>query len=744
MGAERVGILDLELYVPCAYLELEDLERADDCVGKYTQGLGMAQMAVCDAREDAVSLALAAGRALLTRTGTDPARVGRIDLGTESLVDGAKSGKTVLMDLLGHTHAEGATHLNACYGGTAALFAAVAWVQSEAWDGRLALVVAADVAHYARGPARATGGAGAVAMLVGPDAALVLEPARATTSRNVHDFYKPDFHFPRVDAALSQACYAEAFEACVEHMRARDSSFSLDDFQALACHAPYPKLVRKTLGAAHAPKAEAALRLPARCGNLYTASLYAGVLSARATLRPGQRLLCFSYGSGYVASLFVLRRAAEERQDAAPPQNIEALLGARTRVDVAAMHVAFEGGRLAHPLAPGAFPVCVDAEGRRAYGAGDGSASAADAREDIAARRAALACDDALPWRHVDYAPVIGRCAENVVGYVPLPVGVAGPVTVNGAPRRVPMATTEGCLIASTNRGCKALTLAGGVDARVFRQRMTRAPVFRCGSLAQAAAVREWVEAPDGRARMAALVEGTSRHARLAGATCTLAGSLLYLRVACTCGDAMGMNMVSKACEAIAGDVVTRFDGVQCVSVSGNMCCDKKAAAVNWVDGRGCETVVEARLPAAVVERVLKTTPKALVEVHVCKNLVGSALAGALGGFNAQAANVVAAVFLACGQDAAHAGTSAACLTHLRLEEDGMLAASCTFPGIEVGTVGGGTHLHAQRACLALAGASTPAQLAEVVGAGVLAAELSLLAALASHTLVKAHLAMNR
>ena len=386
MAPERVGILDLELYVPGAYLELADLEEADGCVGKYTQGLGMAQMGVCDAREDAVSLALAAARALLVRTGTDPARVGRVDLGTESLVDGAKSGKTVLMDLLGHVHAEGATHLNACYGGTAALFAAVAWVQSEAWDGRLALVVAADVAHYARGPARATGGAGAVAMLVGPDAALVLEPARATVSRNVYDFYKPDFHFPRVDGALSQACYAEAFEACAARMRARDPAFSLDAFETLACHAPYPKLVRKTLGAAHAPKAEAALRLPARCGNLYTASLYAGVLSARSTLRPGQRLLCFSYGSGYVASLFVLRR---EGATAPPPQDVEALLGARARVDVAAMHAAVEGGQLAHPLAPGAFPVRVDAEGRRAYGeADDGDVRCAHVREDVAARGA--------------------------------------------------------------------------------------------------------------------------------------------------------------------------------------------------------------------------------------------------------------------------------------------------------------------------------------------------------------------
>jgi 3-hydroxy-3-methylglutaryl-CoA-synthase len=146
----------------------------------------------------------------------DPSEVGRLEVGTETLVDKSKSTKTVLMDLFpGNTNIEGATVINACYGGTAALLNAFLWVESDGWDGRYAIVVAADIAAYARGGARPTSGAGAVAVLVGRDAPLVFNPReRATHAANVWDFFKPDHtvEYPTVDGKLSQVCYYQALE----------------------------------------------------------------------------------------------------------------------------------------------------------------------------------------------------------------------------------------------------------------------------------------------------------------------------------------------------------------------------------------------------------------------------------------------------------------------------------------------------------------------------------------------------
>jgi hydroxymethylglutaryl-CoA reductase (NADPH) len=185
------------------------------------------------------------------------------------------------------------------------------------------------------------------------------------------------------------------------------------------------------------------------------------------------------------------------------------------------------------------------------------------------------------------------------------------------------------------------------------------------------------------------------------------------------------------------------------------MCCDKKPAAINWIEGRGCSVVVEAVISGDVVTRVLKTSVEAACELNTAKNLVGSAMAGmSAGGYNAHAANIVAAVFLACGQDPAQVVESSNCLTLLQPANGGAdLHVSCTMPSIEVGTVGGGTHLSAQKGCLGLlgcAGASSDVpgvnakRLATVVAAAVMAAELSLLSALSAGHLVRAHMQLNR
>jgi len=202
---------------------------------------------------------------LFQRQGYSPKDFGRLEVGTESILDRSKGVKTVLMQLFGDcTDLEGIDTMNACYGGTSALFNAVQWVESSSWDGRLALVVAADIAIYAEGNARCTGGAGAVAMVVGPNSALILDRGlRGTHMKHVYDFYKPklDSEYPEVDGPLSIECYLSALDICYDRYRSKfnrlkssgqlgdtASEFSLNNFDAIMFHTPFCKIVQKSLG----------------------------------------------------------------------------------------------------------------------------------------------------------------------------------------------------------------------------------------------------------------------------------------------------------------------------------------------------------------------------------------------------------------------------------------------------------------------------------------------------------------
>lgn len=363
-------------------------------------------------------------------------------------------------------------------------------------------------------------------------------------------------------------------------------------------------------------------------------------------------------------------------------------------------------------------------------------------------------CLDGLPYTHYDYSRVLGACCENVVGYVPIPVGVAGPLKLDGHDVVIPMATTEGCLVASTHRGCKALNECGGVCTAVMRDSMTRGPVLRLPSAIRAAEVRSWIEQPDHAVALKAAFDSTSRYARLQGLQCTVAGSLLFVRFCANTGDAMGMNMISKGAEKALEYLQQQFSDLQVISLSGNYCTDKKPAAINWIEGRGKSVVSEAVLTGDVAQRVLKTSVAALCELNISKNLIGSAMAGSVGGFNAHAANIVTAIYLATGQDPAQNVESSNCITIIEPCNGGRDARiSCTMPSIEVGTVGGGTVLPGQAACLELLGvrgahATDPGQnarkLARVVCGAVLAGELSLLSALAAGHLVRSHMKHNR
>ena len=354
----------------------------------------------------------------------------------------------------------------------------------------------------------------------------------------------------------------------------------------------------------------------------------------------------------------------------------------------------------------------------------------------------------------LDFEELVGRNIENPIGAVQIPVGVAGPLRVLGEYARgdyyVPLATTEGALVASVNRGAKAVTMAGGARARVVRDGMARAPLLWTPSLLEALRLVEWVRENMEAVRRAA--ESTTRHGRLVEVQPFIAGNMVWLRMVYTTGDAMGMNMATIASDAAVRFILENYPGeARLVAISGNMCTDKKPAATNLLLGRGKTVVAEALIPREVVEKVLKTTPEEIDYVNRAKNLLGSARASSLGGFNAHAANIVAAIFLATGQDAAQVVESSAAYTWTETRSEGLYI-SVTMPSLEIGTVGGGTRLPTQREALSLlgvAGGGNPPgtnakKFAEIIAATVLAGELNLLAALAANELARAHQRLGR
>jgi len=344
-----------------------------------------------------------------------------------------------------------------------------------------------------------------------------------------------------------------------------------------------------------------------------------------------------------------------------------------------------------------------------------------------------------------------GSNIENMIGAAQIPMGVAGPVTIDGGAYSgetyLPLATTEGALLASVNRGLSVIDDAGGATARVTKQGMTRAPVFQTGGIAESQALAEWVRDNTDLLREAA--ESTTSHGKLLDVTPYVVGDNVFLRFRYDTADAMGMNMATIA-TGEACDVIEAETDASLVALSGNLCTDKKPAAINAVEGRGRSVTAEALLPREFVEETLKTTPEAIAEVNTRKNLIGSAKAGSLG-FNAQAANVVAAMYLATGQDAAQVVEGSNGIVSVEAREEGLYAA-ISLASIEVGTVGGGTKLPTQSEgldVLGIRGGGDPAgsnadALAECVATGALAGELSLLSALASRNLSSAHAELGR
>nr|XP_010940908.1 hydroxymethylglutaryl-CoA synthase isoform X2 [Elaeis guineensis] len=257
-GRKDVGILAMDIYFPPTSVQQEELEAYDGASkGKYTIGLGQDCMAFCTELEDVISMSLTVITSLLEKYQIDPKQIGRLEVGSETVIDKSKSIKTWLMQIFeecGNTDVEGVDSTNACYGGTAALFNCVNWVESSSWDGRYGVVVCTDSAVYAEGPARPTGGAGAIAMLIGPNAPISFESKyRGTHMTHVYDFYKPNLasEYPVVDGKLSQTCYLMALDSCYKHFCSKyekfeGKQFSISDADYFVFHSPYNKLVQKS------------------------------------------------------------------------------------------------------------------------------------------------------------------------------------------------------------------------------------------------------------------------------------------------------------------------------------------------------------------------------------------------------------------------------------------------------------------------------------------------------------------
>nr|ADI80347.1 3-hydroxy-3-methylglutaryl coenzyme A synthase [Panax ginseng] len=364
---KNVGILAMEIYFPPTCIQQEVLEVHDGASkGKYTIGLGQDCMGFCTEVEDVISMSLTTVTSLLEKYKIDPKQIGRLEVGSETVIDKSKSIKTFLMQIFekcGNTDIEGVDSTNACYGGTAALFNCVNWVESSSWDGRYGLVVCTDSAVYAEGPARPTGGAATIAMLIGTDAPITFESKfRGSHMSHAYDFYKPNLasEYPVVDGKLSQTCYLMALDSCYKrychkYEKLEGKQFSMAGADYFVFHSPYNKLVQKSFARltfndflrnassvdesakeklapfstltgdesyasrdlekatqqVAKPQYDAKVLpttlIPKQVGNMYTASLYAAYASLihnKHSSLEGKRVIMFSYGSGLTATMF--------------------------------------------------------------------------------------------------------------------------------------------------------------------------------------------------------------------------------------------------------------------------------------------------------------------------------------------------------------------------------------------------------------------------------------------------------
>lgn len=347
---------------------------------------------------------------------------------------------------------------------------------------------------------------------------------------------------------------------------------------------------------------------------------------------------------------------------------------------------------------------------------------------------------------------------ENMIGSVQIPLGIVGPLKIQSSkfsPRGeagkvqsyyIPLATTEGALVASVNRGCKAVTESDGAITASYNVGATRGPVFYTGSIRNEQRLYEWVEKNEQKIKR--IAESTSRHLKFKKLIFRGLAEYAFIRFAFDTQDAMGMNMATIATEKIV-EFIEKETGISCISLAGNFDVDKKPAWINFIENRGHKVWAEATIKKSVIKEVLKSSSEKIFDVWLSKNMLGSVMSGSLG-FNAHFANIVSAIFIATGQDPAHVVEASMGVSTARVTKNGDLYFSIYLPALMVGTVGGGTNLATQKEALSIMGIAggndgkNAQKLAEIIGGGVLAGELSLLASLAEGSLASAHMKLGR
>jgi hydroxymethylglutaryl-CoA reductase (NADPH) len=329
---------------------------------------------------------------------------------------------------------------------------------------------------------------------------------------------------------------------------------------------------------------------------------------------------------------------------------------------------------------------------------------------------------------------------ENIIGFTQTPVGVVGPIKINGENASgefyVPMSTLEGALISSYNRGAKVISLSGGVNVVSLQDTIQRAPFFLFKNIIKAKEFIGWFR--DNLNLFQEIVKTTTNHGMLHNFKTFLIGKSVYLRLEFNSGDAMGMNMITKATGKICEFIADNFE-IENYVIESNMAVDKKPSYINMILGRGKSISAEVRIPEKLVRRFLQTTPQAMVD-NYRGQMVGNTLAGVTG-CTYHFANGIAAMFLACGQDIANVAESSVGVINLEvLESD--LYVSIYLPSLVVGTIGGGTGLPTQKSCLELLGCygnGKAKKFAEIVAGTLLAGEISLAAAISAGDFIHAH-----
>ncbi len=348
----------------------------------------------------------------------------------------------------------------------------------------------------------------------------------------------------------------------------------------------------------------------------------------------------------------------------------------------------------------------------------------------------------ALLWNGEDLATYAGNI-ENAVGEVRVPVAIAGPLRVNGSFARgdyyVPLATTEAALVASYTRGCQLLSEAGGCSTLLLAEGVSRAPGFIFSDLAEVGTFVNWLLSQ--KESLTRVAESTTSHGKLLDMRLNVEGNHVYAIFEYHTADAAGQNMVTIATQAVC-DYIAEHTPVRPrhIFVEANLSGDKKASAQSFQTVRGRKVAAECLIPAAALEKRLHAPAEALEE-YWRMSALGGVLSGTIG-VQGHFANGLAALFLATGQDVACVSEAAVGVTRFEARPDGSLYAAVTLPNVIVGSVGGGTKLPTQSACLDILGLKGPGHaraLAEVAAALALAGELSIIGALAAGHFTRAH-----